>query len=107
MAALALCASAVLFAVSGYFSLAAGLLIAASATDDLGRLASVAIVTLLFTHVFMNVGMTISLTPITGVPLPLISYGGSFLVLVMFGLGVLESIWIHRRVDPRRTRRAR
>jgi rod shape determining protein RodA len=84
-----------------------GLLIAASATDDLGRLASVAIVTLLFTHVFMNIGMTISLTPITGVPLPLISYGGSFLVLVMFALGVLESIWIHRRVDPRRARRAR
>jgi rod shape determining protein RodA len=84
-----------------------GLLIAASATDDLGRLASVAIVTLLFTHVFMNIGMTISITPITGVPLPLISYGGSFLVLVMFALGVLESIWIHRRVDPRRARRAR
>jgi rod shape determining protein RodA len=84
-----------------------GLLIAASATDDLGRLASVAIVTLLFTHVFMNIGMTISITPITGVPLPLISYGGSFLVLVLFALGVLESIWIHRRLDPRRTRRAR
>jgi rod shape determining protein RodA len=84
-----------------------GLLIAASATDDLGRLASVALVTLLFTHVFMNIGMTISLTPITGVPLPLISYGGSFLVLVMFALGVLESIWIHRRVNPRRARRAR
>lgn len=84
-----------------------GLLIAASATDDLGRLASVAIVTLLFTHVFMNIGMTISLTPITGVPLPLISYGGSFLVLVMFALGVLESIWIHRRVNPRRARRTR
>jgi rod shape determining protein RodA len=84
-----------------------GLLIAASATDDLGRLASVAIVTLLFTHVFMNIGMTISITPITGVPLPLISYGGSFLVLVLFALGVLESIWIHRRVDPRRKRRAR
>jgi rod shape determining protein RodA len=84
-----------------------GLLIAASATDDLGRLASVAIVTLLFTHVFMNIGMTISITPITGVPLPLISYGGSFLVLVLFALGVLESIWIHRKVDPRRRRRAR
>jgi rod shape determining protein RodA len=84
-----------------------GLLIAASATDDLGRLASVAIVTLLFTHVFMNIGMTISITPITGVPLPLISYGGSFLVLVLFALGVLESIWIHRKVSDRRARRRR
>jgi rod shape determining protein RodA len=74
-----------------------GLLIAASAGDDLGRLISVAIVTLLFTHVYMNIGMTISITPITGVPLPMISYGGSFLVLVLFALGILESIWIHRK----------
>ena len=75
-----------------------GLLIAASATDDLGRLVAVGIVTLIFTHVYMNIGMTISITPITGVPLPMISYGGSFLVLVLFALGVLESIWIHRKI---------
>jgi rod shape determining protein RodA len=74
-----------------------GLLIAASATDDLGRLAAVGIITLIFTHVYMNIGMTISITPITGVPLPMISYCGSFLVLVLFALGVLESIWIHRK----------
>ena len=75
-----------------------GLLIAASATDDLGRLVAVGIITLIFTHVYMNIGMTISITPITGVPLPLISYGGSFLVLTLFALGVLESIWIHRKI---------
>ena len=75
-----------------------GLLIAASARDDLGRLVAVGVLTLLFTHVFMNIGMTISITPITGVPLPLLSYGGSFLVLVLFSLGVLESIWIHRKI---------
>src|ERR1700738_463227 len=74
-----------------------GLLIAASATDDLGRLSAVGIITLIFTHVYMNIGMTISITPISGVPLPMISYGGSFLVLVLFALGVLESIWIHRK----------
>src|SRR6201993_3564653 len=79
--------------------LLAGLLIAASATDDLGRLVAVGIVTLLFTHVYMNIGMTISITPITGVPLPMISYGGSFLVLVLFALGVMESIWIHRKIQ--------
>jgi rod shape determining protein RodA len=78
--------------------LLAGLLIAASATDDLGRLVAVAFITLIFTHVYMNIGMTISITPITGVPLPLISYGGSFLVLTLFALGVLESIWIHRKI---------
>ena len=78
--------------------LLAGLLIAASATDDLGRLVAVAFITLIFTHIYMNIGMTISITPITGVPLPLLSYGGSFLVLTLFALGVLESIWIHRRI---------
>jgi rod shape determining protein RodA len=78
--------------------LLAGLLIAASATDDLGRLVAVGFISLIFTHIYMNIGMTISITPITGVPLPLISYGGSFLVLTLFALGVLESIWIHRKI---------
>jgi rod shape determining protein RodA len=79
--------------------LLSGLLIAASATDDLGRLVAVGFIALIFTHVYMNIGMTISITPITGVPLPLISYGGSFLVLILFALGVLESIWIHRNIN--------
>jgi rod shape determining protein RodA len=51
---------------------------------------------LLFTHIFLNIGMVISVVPITGLPLPLISYGGSFAVLILFSLGVLQSIWIHR-----------
>jgi rod shape determining protein RodA len=80
------------------FLLLSGLLIAASATDDLGRLVAVGFIALIFTHIYMNIGMTISITPITGVPLPLISYGGSFLVLILFALGVLESIWIHRNI---------
>jgi rod shape determining protein RodA len=82
-----------------------GLLIAASASDELGRLISVGVVCLIFTHVFMNIGMTISITPITGVPLPLLSYGGSFLVLILFALGVLESIWVHRQPRPVRPAR--
>jgi rod shape determining protein RodA len=82
-----------------------GLLIAASATDELGRLISIGVVTLIFTHVFMNVGMTISITPITGVPLPMISYGGSFLVLILFALGILQSIWVHRQAQPARQAR--
>jgi rod shape determining protein RodA len=79
-----------------------GLLIAATSTDELGRLVAVGITTLLFTHVAQNIGMNISILPITGVPLPLISYGGSFLVLVLFSLGVLESIWVHRRTRSAR-----
>jgi rod shape determining protein RodA len=84
-----------------------GLLIAASATDSLGRLVTIGVITLIFTHIYMNIGMTISITPITGVPLPLISYGGSFLVLVLFALGLLESIWIHRKTFGVRRRPAR
>ena len=71
--------------------------IAMEAEDDLGRLVAVGFVMLIFTHTFMNIGMTISVTPITGLPLPLISYGGSFVMITLFGLGLLQSIWVHRR----------
>ena len=71
--------------------------IAMEAEDDLGRLLAVGFTMLLFTHTFMNIGMTISVTPITGLPLPLISYGGSFVLITLFGLGILQSIWVHRR----------
>jgi len=42
--------------------------------------------------------MTIQLMPITGLPLPFISYGGSFLVIVMLGLGLVNSVWVHRKL---------
>lgn len=67
------------------------------ASDDFGLLLCVGFATLIFAHVYQNVGMTISLMPITGVPLPLISYGGSFVVMVMFALGLVNSVWIHRK----------
>lgn len=73
------------------------LYIAYNARDDLGLLLAVGVIALIFTHVFMNVGMTVALTPITGLPLPLISYGGSFVVVVMFALGILQSVWVHRQ----------
>lgn len=75
-----------------------GIQISLSAEDDLGRLIAAGITTLIFTHVFMNIGMTISVTPITGLPLPLISYGGTFVLVVMVAFGILQSIWIHRRI---------
>ena len=59
-------------------------------------LMAVGLTTLLFTHTLMNVGMTIGVTPITGLPLPLVSYGGSFLLTVLFSIGILQSIWVHR-----------
>jgi rod shape determining protein RodA len=86
---LLLCAFTILFVVM--------LGIAMNAEDDIGRLLAIGITLLIFTHTFMNLGMTISLTPITGLPLPLISYGGSFLLITMLSFGILQSIWIHRR----------
>jgi rod shape determining protein RodA len=70
------------------------------AADELGLLITVGIAAQLFFHVYQNIGMTISLMPITGLPLPLISYGGTFLVMVMFGLGLVNSIWVHRKALP-------
>jgi rod shape determining protein RodA len=45
----------------------------------------------------MNIGMTISVTPVTGLPLPLISYGGTFLLTTLASVGLLQSIWVHRK----------
>jgi len=73
------------------------LYVALEARDNLGRLLAVGIVMLLFTHTFMNIGMTISVTPITGLPLPFVSYGGSFLMITLFSMGLLQSVWIHRK----------
>jgi rod shape determining protein RodA len=67
------------------------------AGDQFGLLLVIGVTALIFTHIFQNVGMTISLLPITGVPLPLISYSGSFVLMIMFGLGIINSVWVHRR----------
>ena len=71
--------------------------IAASARDRLGMLLATGVVVMLFVHVFVNMGMTIGLMPVTGVPLPLLSYGGSFVLVTMTALGLLQNVWIHRR----------
>ncbi len=75
------------------------LFVAFYSRDQMGRLIVVGGVTLLFVHVFMNVGMTIQLVPITGLPLPFISYGGTFVLICMFLLGLVESVWVHRNDD--------
>ncbi|MBV8782402.1 MAG: rod shape-determining protein RodA, partial [Phycisphaerae bacterium] len=74
------------------------LFVAFFAADQFGLLLVIGITALIFTHIFQNIGMTISVLPITGVPLPLISYSGSFALMIMFALGVVNSVWIHRRV---------
>lgn len=74
-----------------------GLYVAYQAQDQLGLLLTVGIMALLFTHVFMNAGMTVRLVPIAGLPLPLISYGGTFALIVLSALGIVQSVWIHRK----------
>jgi rod shape determining protein RodA len=72
------------------------LFVAFVAGDQFGLLLVIGITALIFTHIFQNIGMTISILPITGVPLPLISYSGSFALMIMFALGVVNSVWVHR-----------
>jgi rod shape determining protein RodA len=75
------------------------LFVAFFAGDQFGLLLVVGTTALIFTHIFQNMGMTISLLPITGVPLPLISYSGSFVLMIMFGLGIVNSVWVHRTMQ--------
>lgn len=69
-----------------------GLLIASATREPFGRLLAVGIVTLLATQTIINSGMTVGLLPITGITLPLLSYGGSSLLFTSLALGVLVSI---------------
>jgi rod shape determining protein RodA len=77
------------------------LFVAFFAGDQFGLLLVIGVTALIFTHVFQNIGMTISMLPITGVPLPLISYSGSFVLMIMFGLGIVNSVWVHRNAQER------
>jgi len=76
--------------------LLAGTRAALVARDKAGRLIAVGISSMIFFHVFINVAMTIGLVPITGLPLPLMSYGGSFMVSMMLALGMVQSIYLRR-----------
>jgi rod shape determining protein RodA len=74
-----------------------GLRVAGQARDRLGKLLAVGVVVMLFSHVFINIGMNIRLMPVTGVPLPLLSYGGSSVLCSLIAAGILQNVYIHRR----------
>ena len=76
--------------------LVSGCRVAACASDERGRLVAVGFSTLIFAHVYVNVAMSIGLVPITGLPLPFISSGRTFLLTVMCGLGIIQSVSIHK-----------
>ncbi len=77
--------------------LANGLRIAGLAGDALGLYLAVGVSVIFFIHIFVNIGMTIGLMPITGLPLPFLSYGGSFVLSCCILQGLVQSVYRHRR----------
>jgi rod shape determining protein RodA len=75
-----------------------GLYIATQAQDSFGRLLGGSLILTFFIYVFVNLGMVSGMLPVVGLPLPLISYGGTSLVTVMAAFGVMMSIHTHRRL---------
>jgi rod shape determining protein RodA len=67
------------------------------ARDNEGVLLASGIVTMFAFHVFVNIGMTIGIMPITGIPLPLFSYGGSNIIMNLAALGLLLNIYTRRK----------
>lgn len=77
--------------------LLSGLVTAVQSRDRMGRLLCVGVVSMIFFHASINIAMTVGLVPITGLPLPLLSYGGSFTVTTMAALGIVQSVSIYGR----------
>ena len=73
------------------------LAVAGAARDSFGRLIAVGIAAMFMCHLLINAGMNMSIMPITGIPLPFISYGGSFTMAAMAAIGLLQSVALHRR----------
>ncbi|MGY6563960.1 rod shape-determining protein RodA [Halomonas sp. KM-1] len=78
-----------------------GLWLAMASHDTFGRLLGGSIILTFFIYVFVNVGMVSGILPVVGVPLPLVSYGGTSSVTLLAGFGILMSIHGHRRLLPR------
>jgi len=88
--------SAVVVALFGVL-ITFGVLVALMSHDKFGRLVCMGLVMMMFSHVFVNIAMTVGILPITGLPLPLLSYGGTFMVVMMSALGILQSVYIRSR----------
>ncbi len=73
-----------------------GLRIAVQSKDRFGAILSFGVVAMLFWHAFINIGMVLGLMPVVGIPLPLLSYGGSFLVSTLIGIGLLLNVSMRR-----------
>ena len=83
------------------FIIARGFIIAAQAQDTYSRLLAGSITTTFFIYIFINIGMVSGLLPVVGIPLPLVSYGGTSMVTLCAGFGMLMSIQTHRKLIAR------
>jgi rod shape determining protein RodA len=84
-----------MFAVIMYF----GVRIATQSRSQFGRLVAMGITLNFFFYIMINAAMVMGLIPVVGIPMPLISYGGTAMLTVMFGFGLLMSVHVHRHVE--------
>ena len=75
-----------------------GMMITANASTQFTRLIAGAVTLMFFTYAFVNMGMVSGVLPVVGVPLPLVSYGGTALISLFIGLGILMSVQAHRKL---------
>jgi len=78
--------------------IARGLYIASQAQDNFTRLIAASLTMTLFVYIFVNIGMVSGLLPVVGLPLPLVSYGGSSMITLMISFGILMSIHTHKKL---------
>lgn len=76
------------------------LVVASNARDRFGALIAIGIAAMFMFHIFINIGMTMGITPVTGLPLPFLSLGGSSFLSLAFALGIVNSIWLRRSPVP-------
>ena len=80
-----------------------GFAIGLRSRSHFGRLLALGLTSMLFLYVFINIAMVMGLIPVVGVPLPLISYGGTAMLTLMVGIGFLINVYVHRDVTISRT----
>ena len=75
-----------------------GVSISMRSQNHFGRLLGMGVTSTFFLYVFINIAMVMGLIPIVGVPLPFISYGGTAMMTLLIGFGLLMGVWVHRDV---------
>jgi rod shape determining protein RodA len=79
--------------------MAYGYAIALRSRNQFGRLLAIGLTSVFFLYVFINIAMVMGLVPVVGVPLPLISYGGTSMLTLLVSFGLIMSVYIHRDVE--------